>query len=72
MKDKNGGGSPVKRGGNIGLYIGLGLFLAFPLKKNGMLSDISAGIGFVMIAIYVFFVIRRKMTKKLNRGQGDF
>lgn len=54
----------------IGLYIGAGLFLAFPLPKNGLLSDIAAGLGFMLLAYAVFY--RIKLRRNRRREQADF
>jgi hypothetical protein len=47
------GKSNVARASSVGLLIGVGLFLAFPLPKHGIASDIVAALGIAIIAVFL-------------------
>jgi LPXTG-motif cell wall-anchored protein len=52
--------------------IGVGLFLAFPLPKTGMISNIVAVIGGIIIVAYIVHSIRKKnRSKVLDENKGD-
>lgn len=67
MKDNNSNSSNVKRASYVGLLIGVGLFLAFPLSKTGIVSDIVATVGGAIIIVYVVSSIRKRNKLKISK-----
>jgi hypothetical protein len=70
VEDKKFKSPYIRRASRIGLQIGAGSFLAFPLPKTGVLTDIVKGIAVVPLLVFVASSMYKKKEAQARDGSG--